>query len=60
LISFFIPGFAGMISVVIASYILYGMYNLTQDLDSIMGGDFNLMNVDVHEFKKFVENKKWN
>ena len=59
LISFFIPGFAGMISVVIASYILYGMYNLTQDLDSIMGGDFNLMNVDVCEFKSFVKNKKW-
>ena len=42
LIVAFLPGLTGMVSVVVAAYILYGMYNLTEDLDSIIGGDFDL------------------
>lgn len=51
----FIPGFTGMISVILASYTLYGMYNLTEDLDSIIGGEFNLIDIDLSEMERFVE-----
>lgn len=56
LIAVFIPGITGMISVVVATYILYGMYNITQDLDSIFGGEFSLMNIDMSELEYFVRN----
>lgn len=56
LIAVFIPGITGMISVVVATYILYGMYNITQDLDSIFGGEFSLMNIDMSELEYLVEN----
>ncbi len=59
LITIFIQGFTGMVSVIIAAYILYGMYHLTRDLDSIAGGDFNLININISEFEYFVKNKKW-
>src|SRR3989344_848490 len=54
LIAVFIPGLTGMISVIVATYILYGMYNLTEDLDSIIGGEFNLMNINTAEFHSFI------
>ena len=60
LIVVFIPGLNGLFSIAIATYILYGMYNLTQDLDSILGGDFNLINIDISEFKRLLQDKKWN
>lgn len=53
----FIPGATGMISVVVATYVLYGMYNLTQDFDSIIGGEFNLININISELKYLAENK---
>src|SRR3989344_4664539 len=56
LITLFIPGISGLISVFVATYILYGMYNITQDLDSIFGGEFNLMNVDMTELEHLVDN----
>ncbi|KKQ78574.1 hypothetical protein A3H81_04025 [Candidatus Daviesbacteria bacterium RIFCSPLOWO2_02_FULL_38_18] len=56
LIAVFIPGITGMISTVVATYILYGMYNITQDLDSIFGGEFSLMNIDMTELEYLVEN----
>lgn len=49
LITVFIPGIAGMISIILATYILYGMYQLTQDLDSILGGEHNLININMSE-----------
>ncbi len=55
LIAAFIPGLTGIISVVIATYILYGMYNLTQDFDSIIGGEFNLININISELKQFAQ-----
>ena len=54
LIIVFIPGFTGMVSVILATYTLYGMYNLTEDLDSIIGGEFNLMNINTAEFHSFI------
>lgn len=54
LVAVFIPGLTGMISIVTATYILYGMYNLTQDLDSILGGEFTLINLDMSELKYLV------
>lgn len=56
LIAVFIPGLTGVISVFAATYILYGMYNLTQDLDSIAGGEFNLISIDISELEYLVEN----
>lgn len=56
LIAVFVPGITGMISVFVATYILYGMYNITQDLDSIFGGEFNLMNVDMSELEHLIDN----
>ena len=56
LIAVFIPGWAGIISVLVAAYILYGMYNLTQDIDSIFGGEFNLISLDISELKHLVNN----
>lgn len=56
LITVFIPGITGIISVIVATYILYGMYRLTQDLDSIVGGEFNLINIDISELRYIVEN----
>ena len=56
LIAVFITGFAGLISVLVATYILYGMYNLTQDIDSIFGGEFNLISLDISELKHLAQN----
>lgn len=53
----FIPGLTGMVSVVVAAYVLYGMYNLTQDFDSIIGGEFNLISINISELKHLVNNK---
>lgn len=58
LIAIFIPGITGMISVIVATYILYGMYQLTQDLDSILGGEHNLINVDMSELIYLVNEGK--
>lgn len=57
LIVIFIPGLTGFVSVLVATYMLYGMYNLTQDLDSILGGDFNLININISELEDFAENR---
>lgn len=50
----FIPGFTGLVSVALATYTLYGMYNLTEDLDSIIGGEFNLIDIDISELEQFA------
>ncbi len=55
LIAVFIPGMTGLLSVVVATYILYGMYNLTQDFDSIVGGEFNLININISELQYFAQ-----
>lgn len=55
LIVIFIPGVTGLISVIVATYILYGMYNVTQDLDSILGGEFNLININISELEHFSQ-----
>lgn len=50
----FMPGLTGMVSVLLATYILYGMYQLTQDFDSILRGDFNLISIDISELRDFA------
>ncbi|MCX6722743.1 MAG: ion transporter [Candidatus Staskawiczbacteria bacterium] len=57
LTAIFIPGITGMVSVVVATYVLYGMYNLTQDFDSIIGGEFNLISINISELKYLANNK---
>ncbi|NQU99705.1 MAG: ion transporter [Parcubacteria group bacterium] len=57
LIAIFIPGLTGLISVLVATYILYGMYNVTQDLDSIIGGEYDLININISELEQLANNK---
>ena len=54
LIVFLLPGLVGLFSVAIVTYVLYGMYNLTKDLDSILGGDYDLIDIDTTELKRLV------
>lgn len=51
LIAIFTPGLTGLISVVVATYILYGMYYLTQDLDDFTSGEYSLININVSELE---------
>ena len=54
LLAIFIAGWPGMISVVVATYTLYGMYTLTRDFDSVLGGEHNLINIDISELQSFA------
>lgn len=56
LIAIFVPGLTGMISVLVATYMLYGMYYLTQELDNITVGEFNLINVNTEELEHLIKN----
>lgn len=55
LLTVFIPGWSGMLSVLVATYVLYGMYDLTQDLDTIIGGEFHLTSIDFSDLQRFAE-----
>ena len=55
LVVVFIPGIAGMLSALVATYTLYGMYYLTQDFDSIFGGEFDLININVSELEEYLK-----
>jgi hypothetical protein len=57
LIAVFLPGVTGLISTVIATYILYGMYRVTQDLDTIVGSNYKLINIDLTELRLVADNK---
>lgn len=57
LITAFLPGVTGLISTLIATYILYGMYRVTQDLDTITGSDYKLINIDLTELRLIADNK---
>lgn len=57
LMALFIPGIVGLVSVLIATYLLYGMYELTEDFDSILGGPHNLINVEMTEIKSLINVK---
>ncbi len=56
LTAIFIPGLTGFISVLVASYVLYGMYYLTQDMDTIIAGEFDLINIRTSQLEHLVEN----
>ncbi|MBI2917097.1 MAG: ion transporter [Chloroflexi bacterium] len=55
MLALFLPGWAGMLSVLLGTYVLYGLYHLTQDLDSIVGGEFRLISIDLSELERFVQ-----
>jgi len=55
LIALFIPGLTGIISVFMASYMLYGMYYVTVDFDTLFGGEFDLINVDLKDLEKLTK-----
>ena len=49
LISIFIPWLTWIISVLASTYILYWMYYLTIDFDTLFWGDYNLINLKTNE-----------
>ena len=54
LIALFIPGALGLIAVAIATHLLYGIYYITLDLDSIIGGEFHLVQVDLSAIEEIA------
>lgn len=54
LLALFIPGWSGLVSVAVATYVLYGMYNVTQDLDSILGGEYRLIRINMTDIEIFA------
>lgn len=58
LITAFIPGVTGLISTLIATYILYGMYRVTQDLDTIVGSSYKLINIDLTELRLVADHQQ--
>lgn len=56
LIIIFFPGFNGVISVFIGTYLLYGMYYVTQDFDMAIGrGKSNLIILSPHRLENFLD-----
>ncbi len=60
LLVLFIPGLRGMISVVFAGYLLYGMYQITNDFDDVIGdddrnGDTNLIRMDAERIRNYLK-----
>ncbi len=55
LIAVFIPGLTGLVSVLVATYVLYGMYYLTQDMDTIVEGEYNLINIRMSQLEELME-----
>jgi hypothetical protein len=59
LLTLFIPGFAGVISVMIATYILYGMYQVTNDMDlAIADKTMNLITADISDMQNMLRRLK--
>lgn len=63
LITLFIPGINGLLSVVFASYLLYGLYYLTNEFDYIIGSDFrkgenNLITLDIQRLENYRDDLK--
>lgn len=52
----FIPGVKGMISAVFAGYLLYGLFQITNDFDHVTGdtGDGNLIVVDAKRISNYL------
>ena len=57
LIVVFIPGIQGMVSVVFAGYLLYGLFQITNDFDHVSGteNDGNLITVDAVRINNYLE-----
>ena len=54
----FIAGPIGLISVLAATYLLYGMFQLTLDFDSIIGGEHDLINIDLDDLHLLLQKFK--
>lgn len=52
----FLPGTVGMVSVAMASYLLFGMYMLTRDFDTIVPSNdaHDLISVEIPELESFA------
>ncbi len=52
LLALFVPGFSGLLSVMVATYMLYGLYQVALDLDvAIADKNFGLMSVNIDTLK---------
>lgn len=49
------PGFVGLVTVLIATYVFYGVYYMTLDLDSIIGGEKNLVDVNIEPIEEIAK-----
>lgn len=60
LLVLFIPGVKGMISVIFAGYLLYGLFQITNDFDHVSGeeNDGNLITVDAVRISNYLEELK--
>lgn len=56
LLAFLLPGLVGLVAVLVATFMLYGMYELTEDMDSILGGKHSLINVNIEELESLTVN----
>jgi len=54
LIVIFLPGATGLVSVIVATYILYGLYHVTLDFDTVTGSEYNLISVSTNDIEKFI------
>ena len=55
LICLFTPGFNGVISVVMATYLLYGMYYVTVDFDYLFNKKFTLIKIETQELNNLLK-----
>jgi voltage-gated potassium channel len=58
LICIFIPGATGIVSVFMSTYMLYGMYHVTVDLDTVISGKYDLISVNTTEIESFLSKPK--
>lgn len=60
LLAALLPGMVGLGAVLVATCLLYGMYELTEDLDTILGGKHNLISINVNELELLAESEAKN
>lgn len=56
LLAMFIPGLTGFIALILASYLLYGLYYITRDLDLVVGnGNKELIKLEMKKIENYLK-----
>lgn len=59
MLTIFIPGITGIVTITLAVHLLYGLYFISHDFDSIIGGDeYNLISVKTDPLIDFVNENR--